>query len=248
VLRAVSVAKDLEENVMRRYSLPLLAAAAIGVAGSQVASAADLGRAPAPAYVPPAPPPYLWTGCYIGGNIVEVSDVTTGGTTSGNNAGFAGGGQIGCDYQAGAWVFGIRNMFDGTSLSKSVTFTEIPGSADSSTHWFDTLTARGGYLVVPNVLLYVQGGAAWTNTKVTFFDGTGAQIGELSNDRTGWTVGGGVEWMFAPHWSVFAEYNFMGFGTRSAAFSACGPGGLVCDVFSAKANLQDAVVGLNYKF
>src|SRR5215467_12417929 len=28
----------------------------------------------------------------------------------------------------------------------------------------DTLTARGGYLVASNVLLYVQGGAAWTNT------------------------------------------------------------------------------------
>ena len=39
---------------------------------------------------------------------------------------------------------------------------------------------------------------------------------------TGWTVGGGAEWMFAPHWSVFAEYNFMGFGTRSEAFTTCG--------------------------
>ena len=75
--------------------------------------------------------------------------------------------------------------------------------------------------MAPNVLLYAQGGAAWTNTHVTFFDGSGAQIGELSNDRTGWTAGGGAEWMFAPHWSVFAEYNFMGFGTRSAAFPAC---------------------------
>jgi hypothetical protein len=48
------------------------------------------------------------------------------------------------------------------------------------------------------------------------------QIGELSNDRTGWTASARAEWMFAPHWSVFAEYNFMCFGTRSAAFTACG--------------------------
>ena len=66
------------------------------------------------------------------------------------------GGQIGCDYQWNAWVFGFRNMLDGTSLSNSRAF------ADTSTHWFDTLTARGGYLVTPQVLLYVQGGAAWT--------------------------------------------------------------------------------------
>ena len=135
----------------------------------------------------------------------EVTDVATGGTVSTSNSGFAGGGQIGCDYQWNAWVFGFRNMFDGTSLSSSRPF------ADTSTHWFDTLTARGGYLVASNVLLYVQGGAAWTNTKVTFLDVNGGQVGELTNDRTGWTVGGGVEWMFAPHWSVFAQYNFMGF-------------------------------------
>src|SRR5262249_37573177 len=160
-----------------------------GLTVSQVASAADLGRAPPPTYVPPAPPPYLWTGCYIGGNVggawahVEVNVVTTGENHGGNNGGFAGGGQIGCDYQLNAWVFGIRNMLDATSLSKSVTFSgAIPGSADTSTHWFDTLTARAGYLVAPNVLLYVQGGAAWTNTKANFFDGTGARVGELSND------------------------------------------------------------------
>jgi hypothetical protein len=34
------------------------------------------------------------------------------------------------------------------------------GAVDSRTRWFDTLTARVGYLVQPtNVLLYAQGGA-----------------------------------------------------------------------------------------
>jgi outer membrane immunogenic protein len=167
---------------MRRFSLALLAAPVLSLAASQVTLAADLARRappPAPAYVQPAPPPYLWTGCYVGGNVggawsnFEVTDVATGGTVSTSNSGFAGGGQIGCDYQWNAWVFGFRNMFDGTSLSSSRAF------ADTSTHWFDTLTARGGYLVAPNVLLYVQGGAAWTNTKVTFFDVNGGQVGEI---------------------------------------------------------------------
>jgi len=233
---------------MRRYSLAWLASGAVVLAASQLASAADLARRPppAPAYVPPAPPAYLWTGCYVGGNIggawanFEVTNVATGGTVSTSNSGFAGGGQIGCDYQWNAWVFGFRNMLDGTSLSSSGPF------ADTSTHWFDTLTARGGYLITPNFLFYVQGGAAWTNTDVNFFDGAGVQVGSFSNNRTGWTVGTGAEWMFAPHWSVFAEYNFMGFGTRSEAFTACGA--INCGVLSAKANLQDVLVGLNYKF
>ena len=54
-------------TVMRRHSLMLLAAAAIGLAASQ-ASAADLQVRKAPAYVPP--PPVTWTGCYIGANII----------------------------------------------------------------------------------------------------------------------------------------------------------------------------------
>src|SRR5262249_26246293 len=148
------------------------------------------GRAlPRPAYVPPAPVPYLWTGCYVGGNIggawanVEVGDVATGGTVSASNSGIAGGGQVGCDYQAGAWVVGFRNMLDATSLSGSGTLSTIPftGTANSRTNWFDTLTVRGGYLVRPNLLLYVQGGAAWTNTNVTFLDGAGMQVGQFSN-------------------------------------------------------------------
>ena len=231
---------------MRKCSLALTAAA-IGLTASQGVLAADLGRrvpAPAPAYVPP-PVQYLWTGCYVGGNVggawthVEVTDLNTGGTASGSNSGFAGGGQVGCDYQAGAWVFGLRNMLDATSLSSSRAFDV--GSIDSHTRWFDTLTARGGYLVQPNFLLYLQGGAAWAQRQVTVFDAVGAQVGEASRTRTGWTVGGGAEWMFAPHWSVFAEYNFMGFGTQDAS---CGG---VCNV-SAKANIQDALVGVNYKF
>jgi hypothetical protein len=177
---------------VRRFALTLLATAAIGLTANQVASAADLGRAlPRPAYVPPAPVPYVWTGCYVGGNIggawsnVEVGDVSTGGTVSASNSGVAGGGQIGCDYQAGAWVVGFRNMFDATSLTGSGTLSTTPftGTANSRTNWFDTLTARGGSLVQPNLLLYVQGGAAWTNTNVTFLNSTGAQVGEFSNDR-----------------------------------------------------------------
>jgi outer membrane immunogenic protein len=155
---------------MRNRSLSLFAAATIGLTSSQVALAADLARPlpPAPAYTPPEPIPYIWTGCYVGGNIggiwsnVELNNISTAGTASASNSGVAGGGQIGCDYQTGGWVFGIRNMFDATSLSNNGRFSTVSfsGTADSRTQWFDTLTARGGYLVAPAVLLYVQGGAA----------------------------------------------------------------------------------------
>lgn len=213
-----------------------LLACAIALAASH-ASAADLRFPPPgpgyPAYPPPTYLPALpqWTGCYVGANIggawANIDEGSAvGATVTAHASGIAGGGQAGCDMQFDHWVFGIRDMIDAANLRSSTSFP-LGGSANSRTNWFDTLTAREGYLVQPNVLLYVQGGAAWTNTTVTVFDSTGAQIGNLSNSSQGWTLGGGAEWMLAPHWSVFAEYNFMGFGGS---------------------NIQNAVAGVNYKF
>src|SRR6185437_4803498 len=77
---------------------------------SVAAAAADLPQRPAyqaPAVVAPAP---SWTGCYLGGNVGfawghgEITSTVGSLNGSGNNNGFAGGGQIGCDYQWGPMV------------------------------------------------------------------------------------------------------------------------------------------------
>src|SRR4249920_373449 len=207
---------------MRKSSLTLLAVA-IGLAASQ-ASAADLPRK-APAYIPPAPPPVTWTGCYIGANIGgafgDASVNFPGGEVSSNNSGFAGGGQIGCDYQfAGGWVVGFRNMFDGTSLKRDRTIA-LPdteganfGTASFKTNWFDTLTGRIGYAFTPGWLIYGQGGAAWANSSTDVILSNGVGVGSFGKTRTGWTAGGGVEWMFTRGWSAFLEANFMDFGSQ----------------------------------
>ena len=239
---------------MRRTAKAFLTAAILAVGASQIASAADLPRKQ-PDYLPPPLPVYTWTGCYIGANVggawgnIDATDVSTGASVSARNNGFAGGGQVGCDYQMSQWVFGIRNVFDGTSISNGVTISDplLSGTINGHLHWFDALTARAGYLVQPNILLYGQGGAAWTSWDVTAFNSAGVLVGQISGgNRTGWTAGGGVEWMFMPHWSAFLEYNFMGFGTRSATTTACVGG--TCALVSAKSDLQNVLVGVNYKF
>jgi outer membrane immunogenic protein len=107
--------------MMRRYSLTLLAAAAVALAASQTASAADLGpvrRAPpaAPAFVPP--PVFNWTGFYIGGNLGVAwteGDVTDNFGNSFHNsqqAVFTGGGQVGANYQWNWLVVGVEGDFD----------------------------------------------------------------------------------------------------------------------------------------
>src|SRR5215470_18417484 len=135
------------------------------------AIAADL-RAPPP---PPLPAPvYLWTGCYLGGNIgwaqASAHFEDRFGVDDGrlSNSGFAGGGQIGCDYQFAAnWVFGVQGMIDGADINRSrVSVLDPDFTFHSDVRWFGTITARLGYLITPQFLFYVKGG--WGTVKQRF--------------------------------------------------------------------------------
>ena len=98
------------------------------------------------------------------------------------------------------------------------------------------------------VTLYLQGGGAWAHTSTNITAG-GAQIGQTSHTGTGWTIGGGAEWMFAPHWSVFLEGNWMDLGSRSGTAFAPAPSVCVTGCgFSAKATETTVLVGVNYRF
>lgn len=218
------------------------------------AYAADLPQRPvykAPVMVQPV---YNWTGCYVGGNVgadwgrSSVTAVNTGSGVSWTNSGFIGGGQIGCDYQFdGGFVIGARNMLEGTSLSSSGTFNgglAAGYTASSDTSWVDTLTARIGYTVMPELLVYFQGGAAWTRNNAYVSDPNGVQVAQVGGNRSGWTIGGGLEWMFIPHWSAFLEYNYMDFGTTSGTAVINGVG----YPLDLQRDGQAVLVGVNYRF
>ena len=217
----------------------------------QAASAADL-PVKAPVYAPVAIP--SWTGCYIGGNVGaawgnrEINTSTGTFTGSGSDdAHFAGGGQIGCDYQAGAWVFGVRNMIDWVDAKRTRTIQNGPFAGFSGrlqNDWMDLLTGRIGYSAQPNWLFYFQGGAAWRQNSLTLIDPGGAQVFDTERTRTGWTVGGGVEWKFVPNWSMFVEYNHADFGSHSRSFNSAvlGPISL-----NAKSREDMVLFGVNWR-
>ena len=59
---------------------------------------------------------------------------------------------------------------------------------------------------------------------------------------TGWTVGGGVEYAFADHWTAKAEYLHVSFLDRTVTDVTTGY------VFDFKDQLDIGRVGINYKF
>ena len=74
------------------------------------------------------------------------------------------------------------------------------------------------------MLAYATGGLAygWTNLSHTVFGNVtnggalvGVSYGNVNTSRTqvGWTVGGGLEWAFAPNWSAKLEYLYYDLGS-----------------------------------
>jgi outer membrane immunogenic protein len=106
-------------------------------------------------------------------------------------------------------------------------------------------------------MVYSTGGLAWGNNEIGFGatanNGFAAGITQ-SNTHVGWTVGGGVEWMFAPRWSVKAEYLYYDLGSRDLdlAFTVHDNNSNRNATFNSHTNVDFkgsiARVGVNYHF
>jgi outer membrane immunogenic protein len=204
-----------------------------------------------------APVPVLsWTGCFIGANIgggwafkdyndplAPFPDNILGSHTAN---GVVGGGQIGCDYQAGAWVFGAEVAGMATNLN--ATHLALGDFYSTSIPWLATATVRAGYTVTPNLLLFGRAGVAFVRDRETKVDAvTGLLEGTADVTRSGWLVGVGGEYRLAPNWSVFADYNYMDFGTRRIIYITPDVPPLFFPL-DIRQTVQTVRVGVNYRF
>jgi outer membrane immunogenic protein len=185
-------------------------------------------------------------------------------------SGFIGGGQIGYNWQAGNLVFGLEADFDGIS-AKGDTAAVSPGSLTTpfatmfnrELDWLGTFRGRLGFTIAPPFLVYATGGLAVGETKIgnsfscptclppSFTQASTANID--SNTSAGWTVGAGAEWMFAPNWSVKAEYLYVDLGSHSSTSSyAYGPGGTTVFNSTLTSTVRDTEhivrAGINFHF
>src|SRR5450759_2527561 len=196
----------------------------------------------------------------------DLVDAATGVTifsNADNLNGFIGGGQIGYNWQVNQWVFGLEADFQGSgqnadgsfatpATNTCLPFASCPVPATSTAYtdkldWFGTVRGRIGYAMgaTGNWLPYVTGGWAYGHGEIsgTTTSGGVATSFSGSQDYSGWTVGGGVEWAFMNQWSVKVEYLYIDFGDGPTV-----PVSATRDIVSGKMTDNILRAGLNYKF
>jgi len=161
--------------------------------------------------------PFLSSQTFLSGGAYPNLLFLPNGQANGNVGGVVGGGQDGYNLQLyPSIVVGYESDIQGTSISgnRSGAYSFYPSPFAGSANflipvapfsgskidlgYIGTVRGRAGWLVTPTLLLYGTAGFAYGGVNPFGF----------SNTRTGWTAGGGVEWMFAPRWSAKVEYLY----------------------------------------
>lgn len=220
----------------------LLGAGALLLAASPTL-AADLPARPYTKAPPMTPPQaiYNWTGFYIGGHVGGAFNGDN--SLVGDNGRFMGGVQGGFDYQfAQNWVVGIEAQY--SWMARNNTTALLPGGAllTDNDRGLGSVTGRLGYAWGP-ALLYAKGGYAFRENDLSAsVAGTPVGLTTNGNRRDGYTVGAGLEYMFAPNWSAKAEYQYYNFGNTTVTAPASIAGTRFRD------DEHTVKVGLNYRF
>lgn len=229
--------------------------------GVQTAGAADLPARPvykAPVVVDV----FSWTGCYIGiegggtwGRSRHINrtpagvdrDITNDYDISGGLVGPT----VGCNIQTGPVVFGIEGDWSWTNKRGSA--VDIPPfnpafTSETRENWIATVRGRLGWAAWDRVLIYATGGAAFADIEGRIIGPAAFGTVTERHTRTGWTVGGGFEYAFAPNWSFKLEYLYADFRRDDQQYFTPPPAGFVNRAGGIPTNDHIFRAGLNYRF
>jgi outer membrane immunogenic protein len=244
---------------MRSVGPGLVALALAAMAVAAPVHAADLPVAPA--YNPPVPIPpaiYNWTGFYLGGNVGAgllsenmtptdpAAAFTPGVPLHPSIVGLVGGAQAGFDYQFSSIVVGAQASLSDSYLNGQNTQNNTDGLTQermtSEPTWFASVTGRVG--VAANTLLfYVKGGGAWMHIEHVqdiLTGGATTATQSISDNRSGFVAGVGLEYAMTENLSALFEYDFYDFGTQTENF--------INTPLAIRSDLHTLVLGLNYRF
>ena len=192
-----------------------------------------------------------WTGFYIGahagfGRGASSAVLTDPAITasSGSFGGVIGGVQAGYNVQLSSGiVLGAEAdiTFPNYLASNSIAALLATPRSDvvEQIDYAGSLRGRIGY-ASGHWLAYATGGLAWAGERFVNTPAIGSEEKEL-NVRLGWAAGAGVEYAFAPHWSLRLEYLYSRFQQADIRFPSA-------TQISSSLDLQSIRVGLNRKF
>lgn len=240
-----------------------------------VASSPAFAGSPAPAPVDPviapvaaAPAAYSWAGGYAGVNLGYAGDkakhpitykeydgqeayLTERGNLDITSSGFAGGAQVGWNFQSNTMVYGVEADYQASNVKGEVSgnIGPLSGKVGTKLKHFGTIRARVGHTVTDRFLVYGTAGFASgkTETYLRASDSSGSIIDESrSKTKSGWTAGIGAEYAFTDNWSLKSEYLYTDLGKSNVFSDSAGDFG-VLDI-DRKFNFHMVRVGLNYQF
>ena len=205
---------------------PFLLIAALMIALAFLAVAGPVEKNVAPA---PAPPPCDWSGFYIGMNLGAATlqsrftdlDYFEGyDTRQIDDTDFTIGGQLGYNWQMGAFVFGVEadGNWVNTEVHTHTTFGETGPNEDfqednAKLDFLGTVRARAG-VGIQNALIYVTAGLAYAHgdREELYYEPEPGETPNFGADRWtpdewrfGWTAGVGAEYMINCHWTLRLE-------------------------------------------
>jgi outer membrane immunogenic protein len=225
---------------------------------------------------PVVAPAFSWTGFYIGAHggygwgRTEFSDYyntvfpdgLSGPDAEYDTDGWLAGGQIGYNWQVDQFVLGIEadaSWADIDGKGKYFAEDDEIGSCiqqnDACTtkiNALGTITGRLG-VAFDRALLYVKGGAAWANVKLTSGSTdlvVPADSYHASEEETrwGWTLGAGAEYAFAENWSLKLEYNYIDLGDDKVTFHYSPDINIQPYAANVEQHLNIVKAGINYRF
>ena len=211
----------------------------------------------------------LWRCLYHGGLQLLLPDASS--PRGFNTTALRGSGYAGFNLQLQDWVLGVEgNVGFG---NKSEVTRGIPGcttdcgffpptvddidTASIKVRGDASIRGRAGFLVVPSVLVYGTAGAAFQRVSATLtcsFAGpwctTAGPISEILSDShsanlTGWTAGGGLEWMVHDGWLLRSEYRYSDLGSFSPTFFEGTTNAVFTDIHVVT---QEVTFGVGFKF
>jgi outer membrane immunogenic protein len=220
--------------------------AAILAISAGTASAADMPSAAPYQKVPYASPAYDWTGFYVGAmggyGWSDQVRATVGGLTATASStdlkGGFGGGTVGYNWQTGQVVFGLET--DAAWSDMKYSELDFGATLADKLQAFGSVTGRLGF-AANAALFYVKGGYAWADNQLSV-SALGTTLYSESHMHSGWTIGGGLEYMFVPNWSGKVEYMYADY--RNATYlTAFAPGGIGLGL-----TVNTVKAGVNYHF